>query len=925
MIGIAEDDKKYLKFLWYPNDDSEDFKIMQMNRVVFGCNCSPFLLSATIKYHIGKYSETNKSCFEMLNGSLYADDLCHGADDVESAFNLSSDAVSILSDASFNLRKLHTNSKQLHDLWIQNGLCEENSFQKDNKLKALGLVWNLEEDMLRVDVASLLESFKFLENTKRSVLSTAAKVFDPVGFLSPFVVRITRLMQEIWERGLDWDSKLPEDLESKWKKWCAEIEVLGEMKTERCYFSRVVGKMDSVEIHIFSDASIVAYGAVAYFRYVNLRGEVGTSFVMSKSRISPLKKLSLPRLELMGALIAARLWKYLSKVFCGLVDGVFLWTDSEICLCWIKGSAREWKQFVSNRVLEIQDCTSPDRWKFCPGLENPADKLTRGENSHTLLNDSVWWQGPVWLRGSRNQWPRQKFERVTDEQKLEKLNTSVHAILPQTEIILDENKFSNLGKLLRVTAWVKRFVAKLRKKTCESGTLSAAEIKEAEEYWVRRVQLENYCSDINLLKKNKPVPPHSKIYSLVPYVDDRGILRVKGRLEQAELFHNEKHPAILPKSKFTDLIIMSEHVKSFHSRVVSTLSRVRNNFWIPRGRQVVKKVISECLICKKCALKPAKQLTGQLPRDRVVESPPFAVVGIDFTGAITIKAGDQSCKKVYIALFTCAVTRAVHIEVVSDMSVKSFIFALRRFLSRRGGCKVIYSDNAKSFRCACEIIKGFKKIIVDPSVQEFISSKGVTWKFIPERAPWWGGFWERLMKSIKDPLRKILGKALLTFEELITIMTELECVLNNRPITYETNELGEPRCLTPSLFLLPGRDNSLPEHFLEIFNKVVDRETLTRRKLYQSRLLKQLWTKWKDQYLLQLRTAHNFTNPSSERNLKSGDIVLVEGPKKSKLLWDMGVVEKVIVGRDGHVRACIVRTPKGQLRRAVQLLYPFEI
>ncbi|GIX90662.1 reverse transcriptase [Caerostris darwini] len=161
---------------------------------------------------------------------------------------------------------------------------------------------------------------------------------------------------------------------------------------------------------------------------------------------------------------------------------------------------------------------------------------------------------------------------------------------------------------------------------------------------------------------------------------------------------------------------MSKHIKSYHSGVVSTLSRVRNNFWIPRGRQVVKKVISECLICKKCALKPAKQLTGQLPRDRVVESPPFAVVGINFTGAITIKAGDQSCKKVYIALFTCAVTRAVHIEVVSDMSVKSFIFALQCFLSRRGGCKLIYSDNAKSFRCACEIIKGFKKNIVDPSV-----------------------------------------------------------------------------------------------------------------------------------------------------------------------------------------------------------------
>ncbi|GIY06779.1 hypothetical protein CEXT_432441 [Caerostris extrusa] len=136
----------------------------------------------------------------------------------------------------------------------------------------------------------------------------------------------------------------------------------------------------------------------------------------------------------------------------------------------------------------------------------------------------------------------------------------------------------------------------------------------------------------------------------------------------------------------------------------------------------------------------------------------------------------------------------------------------------------------------------------------------------------------RLLGAIDEeyqrPPEKNIGQGLLTFEELTIIMTELECVLNNRPITYETNELGEPRCLTPSLFLLPGRDNSLPEHFLEIFNKVVDRETLTRCKLYQSRLLKQLWTKWKDQYLLQLRTAHNFTNPSSERNLKSGTLFL---------------------------------------------------
>ncbi|XP_035218692.1 uncharacterized protein LOC118191935 [Stegodyphus dumicola] len=336
---------------------------------------------------------------------------------------------------------------------------------------------------------------------------------------------------------------------------------------------------------------------------------------------------------------------------------------------------------------------------------------------------------------------------------------------------------------------------------------------------------------------------------------------------------------------------------------MATLSKVRNKFWIPKGRQVVKKVINACLVCKKFAAKPTKQSKGQLPRDRVVQSNPFTVVGIDLTtGAVTIREKADNHKKVYIAVFTCAVTRALHIEVFSDMSAKSFIFSLRRVLARRGSCKVIYSDNAKNFRSTCEIIKGFKK--AEPSVRDFLTSKEVTWKFIPERSSWWEGFWERLMRSIKEPLKKILGRALLTFEELSTILTELECMLNNRPLTYESNELGEP-----SQFLLPGRGTfNFPEHFLEIFNKVSDKETLTKRKLYQSKLLKLTWIKWKEQYLLHLRNAHNFANPKTERNLKTGDVVLVEGPKQSKLFWDIGVIENVIIGRDGHVRAFLVRT-----------------
>ncbi|XP_054706823.1 uncharacterized protein LOC129216631 [Uloborus diversus] len=260
------------------------------------------------------------------------------------------------------------------------------------------------------------------------------------------------------------------------------------------------------------------------------------------------------------------------------------------------------------------------------------------------------------------------------------------------------------------------------------------------------------------------------------------------------------------------------------------------------------------------------------------------------------------------------------------MSVKSFIFALRRFLARRGNTKIIFSDNAKTFCSSCEILKSFRKIIKHPELQNFVASENIIWKFIPERSPWWGGFWERLMKSIKDPLRKILGRALLTLEELATILTEIEFILNNRPITYEFNDLNEPIALTPSCFLFPGKDKiNFPNYFLEVFDKSSNQKTLQKRKLFQTRLIKQIWSQWKEQYLLQLRSAHNFLVPHSQQNLKIGDVVLVEGPLKNKLLWDMGVIDKVLIGRDGNVRACIVRTSKGCLRRAIQLLYPFEV
>ncbi|GFT26891.1 integrase catalytic domain-containing protein [Trichonephila clavipes] len=251
--------------------------------------------------------------------------------------------------------------------------------------------------------------------------------------------------------------------------------------------------------------------------------------------------------------------------------------------------------------------------------------------------------------------------------------------------------------------------------------------------------------------------------------------------------------------------------------------------------------------------KPADQLSGQLPRDRITQSPPFQIVGIDFTGAILVK-DNQGTRNSYVSLFTCAVTRAVHLELVSDMSTKCFLLALRRFLARRGNCKIIYSDNARTFKAAERELAYFANILKDSEFQNFVADKGIHWKFIVERALWWGGFYERIVKTIKDPLRKILGRALLTFEELSTILSEVEVIVNHRPLTYVENDPGEPEPLTPAHFLELGYgDSKYSIHFIELIDPTTAKESYKKRKTSRTLLLKQLWRCWKEQYLLQLK------------------------------------------------------------------------
>ncbi|GBO06770.1 hypothetical protein AVEN_97838-1 [Araneus ventricosus] len=238
----------------------------------------------------------------------------------------------------------------------------------------------------------------------------------------------------------------------------------------------------------------------------------------------------------------------------------------------------------------------------------------------------------------------------------------------------------------------------------------------------------------------------------------------------------------------------------------------------------------------------------------------------------------------------------------------------------------MYSDNAKTFKKSNRELEGISRILLHDNFHDFICNQKITFKFIVERGAWWGGFYERLVKSVKECLRKVLGRALLSFEELSTILTEEEAVLNSRPLTYVYNDFREPLPLQPVQFLNFARpDSTLPINFKEIIAAGSNRPSLVKRKKYQDLLVKQLWSKWKKQYMMDLQNAHTLKNPNPHQNIKIDDVVLIEGDNKSKLLWRLGRVIQVFPGRDGGVRSCLLKTADGTLKRPVQLLYPLEI
>lgn len=302
---------------------------------------------------------------------------------------------------------------------------------------------------------------------------------------------------------------------------------------------------------------------------------------------------------------------------------------------------------------------------------------------------------------------------------------------------------------------------------------------------------------------------------------------------------------------------------------------------------------------------------------------PFTITGVDFTGALYVQHNGKE-EKVYVCLFTCATTRAVHLEVVTDLSTDTFLLAFRRFASRKSLPRLMMSDNGSTYLSAAEELQ---TLFNSQDLKQSLSRRGVSWRFIPKQAPWYGGFWERLIGLTKMSIKKVLGRAHISLLMLQTIIVEIEALLNDRPITYASSDIQDAEPLTPAHLLYGRRITTLPYRHVEDDEwedpTLGEDSQVKRRAKLQALTLKHFRSRWQHEYLTSLREFHRATG-NNQQKIKVGDIVLVHDDT-NRINWKLAVIEGLITGNDGLTRAADIRTATGKTNRPITKLYPLEL
>ncbi len=942
-VNVAQKDRDFLRFLWWPEGDtSQELVQYRMTVHLFGAVSSP----SCACYALRKTAEDSQNSFsadviDTVNRNFYMDDCLKSLPSEKEAIKMVKDLTAVCQKGGFHLTKWISNNREVL-LSIPEEDRSKNLFELDldrDQLpveRALGLHWCVETDTFKFKLA-----LKEQPHTRRGILSMVSSIYDPLGFLSPLTLPAKLLLQDLCKRNYGWDDQIHPVLQQQWTKWFRDLEKVMSFQVERCLRPANFGDSVCGQLHHFCDASESGYGTVTYLRIWNNSNRCHVSFMLGKARVAPLKQVTIPRLELTAAVLAVRVDTMLRAEIQLQLEKSCFWTDSTSVLKYIKNEDKRFLTFVANRISAIRKTSSVSQWRYIHTTQNPADKASRGVKVDDLLTNRRWLEGPEFLWKPEDEWPFNSLEYdIPADDPEVKRELATNAVIVATPNATHQliSYFSDWKRLKRSVAWI----LKLRKTLLEMSqrrnqlshenadkveqeiqcikaalgnqSLTPDDLWRAENAIIRFTQRQRFPDELAVLSSGKgEVKKNSPIYKLDPILED-GLLRVGGRLSRAAMSEESKHPVILAKDlHISTLILKYIHEQVGHGGRNHVLSKLRRKYWITSANAATRKILSDCVFCRRHRGKLGEQKMSDLPLERIVpDLPPFTNVGVDYFGPIEIKRG-RSFEKRYGVIFTCMACRAVHLEVAYSLDTDSCINALRRFVCRRGPVTHLRSDNGTNFVGAEKELRKALAVLNHSKIQSAFLEEGIQWSFNPPAASHHGGAWERIIRMIRRTLTSVLHQQTLNDEGFLTVLCEVEAILNDRPITGLSGDLNDLEALTPNHILTMKRMPILPPGLFEKSDLYLKRRW--RQVQYISDLF---WKRWLREYLPLLQERQRWSK--ERQSLVPGDIVLIADPTAPRGSWLLGRVLETYPDRKGLVRSAQVKTKTSTLVRPVTKL-----
>ena len=956
-VRVTPDDSDVLRFLSWPDGDMnrplEEFqKTVHLFGAVSSPSCANFALRKTATDNESNYDE---KVISTILKNFYVDNCLKSVQTVDEAVQLIDDLGDACSKGGFRLTKWISNNRTVLESVPE---CERAKEVKDLDLdhndlplgRALAVQWCVETDTFRFGI-----TMNERQPTRRGILSAVSSIYDPLGLISPFVLPAKVILQDLCRLRIGWDDEIPALQLTRWPRWTAELPKLANFAVSRCVQPDGFGCVESAQLHHFADASNYGYGTATYLRLLNKDGHVHYTLMAGKSRVAPIKPITIPRAELTAATVSVRMNKMLITEMGIPIDDVVFWTDSMTVLKYIENETTRFHTFVANRIGLIRDGSEPSQWRYVDSANNPADDASRGLSADAFLNSKRWIDGPDFLWTSETEWPKRadtpKCITQEDDPEVKKEFTVNTVIVEQRQ---DATRrliayFSDWLVLKKSVAWFirlrtilvrlardrkeikrdsiaaendpvkqqdleKRRMAELRAHdNTNIVALTVQELQQAEHSILKYVQRESFREEIHALEKRCRVKKTSSLFRVDPVLDD-GLLRVGGRLSRAVMPEEAKHPAILPNNGHVSLLIINHaHREIGHSGRNCVMSLLRQRYWIIRANAAVRSVINKCVICRRQRGKEGEQNMSDLPHDRLIpDEAPFTRTGVDYFGPIEVKRGRCMVKR-YVALFTDLKVRAIHMEVVDSLTTDSCINALRRFIARRGQVKEIRSDNGTNFVGAERELREALNQWNQSAIHNAMLQKNVDWIFNPPAGSHHGGVWERQIRTVRSIARNLLKEQSLNEDCLQTFLCEIEAIVNNRPITKSSDDANDLEALTPNHLLRLKTKPNLPPG---VFRK---EDAYARRRWRQVQYMTDLfWKRWLREYVPLLQERQKWLTP--RRNVEVGDVALIVDDKAPRNSWPLGRVLEVIPDSKGFVRRLKIKTVTSTLDRPIDKL-----